>query len=556
MSLIVKLKFENDTRRITVNPDFTFDSLVELATKLFQTTEKLSFKYQDEDSDFITISSDLELAEAIKVHQQLGKRGLFLHVFKDTAPSNPPPASPAPNTINRVPEENMPWTSAFSQTGIQEFIQTLFRQGQVNFQELGAFFQSLNLSPEKLNSQNLQNTLDEVMKSFTNFQLSSQPPTPSQPQRRPSNGKEEVKESNGKEEVKEEAKESSVKPIHRGILCDGCGKTPIEGKRFKCTVCPDYDLCDACKIKPNIHPGHGFSEIAAPKVVHYHVTCDGCRKTPIEGIRYKCNVCSDYDLCEACKAKPNIHPGHAFSEISVPKALHFRVTCDGCNMHPIQGKRFKCDVCSNYDLCESCKARSGIHDPSHTFSEMTPRYCPRFRRGWQRSSQSNLMARYVCDVTMADGSTIPVGSSFTKVWRMRNEGEVAWPEKTHLSFVCGDRLSASSPVLPTIQPGSEVDISVDMVAPQAPGKYVAYFRLITPEGQRFGQKIWIDVNVVEKPEEPKKPAPEEAKKEEPQLKLPEVQVLLDMGFTDEQLLLQVLKQVNFDISRALEVLLQ
>ena len=32
---------------------------------------------------------------------------------------------------------------------------------------------------------------------------------------------------------------------HNGVICDGCSESNIE-RRFKCTVCPDYDLCLKC----------------------------------------------------------------------------------------------------------------------------------------------------------------------------------------------------------------------------------------------------------------------------------------------------------------------
>jgi len=41
--------------------------------------------------------------------------------------------------------------------------------------------------------------------------------------------------------------------VHHGITCDGCQMSPITGLRFKCRVCPDYDLCEACEAK-NGHP--------------------------------------------------------------------------------------------------------------------------------------------------------------------------------------------------------------------------------------------------------------------------------------------------------------
>lgn len=52
------------------------------------------------------------------------------------------------------------------------------------------------------------------------------------------------------EEVREE--------VHEGVVCDGCNAQHyITGNRFKCTVCPDFDLCTNCESKgthPQDHP--------------------------------------------------------------------------------------------------------------------------------------------------------------------------------------------------------------------------------------------------------------------------------------------------------------
>lgn len=43
--------------------------------------------------------------------------------------------------------------------------------------------------------------------------------------------------------------------------------------------------------------------------IHPHVTCDGCNTT-LKGNRYKCLICPDFDLCERCEGeqKHNEHP--------------------------------------------------------------------------------------------------------------------------------------------------------------------------------------------------------------------------------------------------------
>ena len=51
-------------------------------------------------------------------------------------------------------------------------------------------------------------------------------------------------------------------------------------------------------------------------VEHSGVTCDGCNMRPIVGARYKCVKCDDYDLCQKCE-DDNLHP-HNMIKIKKP----------------------------------------------------------------------------------------------------------------------------------------------------------------------------------------------------------------------------------------------
>jgi len=194
-------------------------------------------------------------------------------------------------------------------------------------------------------------------------------------------------------------------------------------------------------------------------------------------------------------------------------AVEHPALCDHCDER-IVGIRFKCNVCPDYDLCETCEKLGGVHDKSHCFLKIhnsfelmklrqpgpalqqAPPKCP-YLSG-RCHQQQRYWSRYVKDVTIEDGTRLPAGMKFVKVWRLKNNGSAAWPEGTSLVFVGGDVLSSGDSVrVPPVAPGEEVDISVDMVAPKKPSRYISNWRLSTAEGARFGHRVWVDVAVDE-----------------------------------------------------------
>lgn len=63
--------------------------------------------------------------------------------------------------------------------------------------------------------------------------------------------------------VEDSAEQQDSDTAHPGVVCDGCEKH-IFGIRFKCVVCPDFDLCMTCETK-GMHKEHEMLRIATPR---------------------------------------------------------------------------------------------------------------------------------------------------------------------------------------------------------------------------------------------------------------------------------------------------
>ena len=58
----------------------------------------------------------------------------------------------------------------------------------------------------------------------------------------------------------------SNKIMHFGVKCDQCGKYPIIGCRYKCSVCPNFDYCEECEKKYSHIHNHAFFKISNPSM--------------------------------------------------------------------------------------------------------------------------------------------------------------------------------------------------------------------------------------------------------------------------------------------------
>jgi len=100
---------------------------------------------------------------------------------------------------------------------------------------------------------------------------------------------------------------------------------------------------------------------------------------------------------------------------------------------------------------------------------------------------------------LPDGSKLAPGTVFSKNWRVANCGASKWPAGTRLQHVdgelCGNETCCA---VPQLEPGQQGELCLDnIIAPAESGSYKSFWRLSTADGEKYGDRLWFDVSVVD-----------------------------------------------------------
>lgn len=100
-----------------------------------------------------------------------------------------------------------------------------------------------------------------------------------------------------------------------------------------------------------------------------------------------------------------------------------------------------------------------------------------------------MSAIFINHVTIPPGVILTAGQSFTKTWRVQNNGTCAW-EDYKLVYVRGNRMGGNSPsLMRRVEPGEVIDISLELTAPTYYGMYEGVWQIQSDKNNLVGPEL-------------------------------------------------------------------
>ncbi|KAL4805280.1 hypothetical protein BDV18DRAFT_152661 [Aspergillus unguis] len=323
---------------------------------------------------------------------------------------------------------------------------------------------------------------------------------------------------------------------HHAAICDGC-ESHITGVRHKCLTCPDWDYCSECHLSASeTHPGHRFaplytaiSESLQSHEVHFGVFCDGplckskVRAGYITGVRYKCSVCHDTDLCAKCEIHPsNTHNRtHPMVMLKTPvRSVSVSTVHENMLNKTISPARGRAQKSTSTEISIPVEAKAELLEKvaddevlaieereANKNQPAAPVQTPR------PNTDVEYEAFFVED-NIPDGAVMRPQQVFQKRWKLHNPGPSAWPIGTSVRFVGGDSMfnvdtnhpsslasvtaaMESNKLTEPVEAGQRADFTITLKAPKRTGSAISYWRMKHSNGIPFGHRLWCDVQVRE-----------------------------------------------------------
>jgi len=231
------------------------------------------------------------------------------------------------------------------------------------------------------------------------------------------------------------------------------------------------------------------------EILHLCVTCDGCGKKPLKGIRYKCAVCHDFDYCAKCEEKnKNSHP-HPFIMIRKPERAPLTIQCMIREAMPLLQNNIP-------------------NNNEYKFEEIIPKNINKIEES--PHFNNNINQSIIVDLKELSSECLTSSleikckddtKEMVKSIKMKNNGERSWPKPVYLTCIKEESgiYGPSSSIKLKVEKGKETNVEIKLNCKDVKeGSYVSVWQLQNDKKEFFGQKISLKITIEkEKPLEVK-----------------------------------------------------
>ncbi|KAL6073065.1 Next to BRCA1 protein 1 protein, variant 2 [Balamuthia mandrillaris] len=443
MPVAVKAKYGDDLRRVTVEDAITLEELHALLLSVFGPLPPFSLKYEDEEGDLVSISSDVEVTEALNLasQRQNNTLRLFLSDQQRTAPS-------APSSSSSAASASQPQTSSSTASPL-----------------FAASAATLPLPHHQAeNAAQVLQLAQLLLGQLTSPSLSTTPPSPSSTE---SNTEERVggatATTGGVAPLS--SLEAQLQPLALQLLRSEAMQQALP--QLMSTMLPLFmRTASDPQVLSALLPlvlGSVSSSSSAPS--------SNSTAAPLFQLLPQ--------LFSAVLQPQNNSNNRAQQQQQQPQQQE--------QLYPSLG---------SFPSAPTHTPLSGAQ-PQQNATRTGSTGSRSENDSQQDQNKPKLAARFMEDATYPPGaSCVDARKKFIKAWRVKNEGTTDWHDIS-LSFAGGYNLSALTRVIvPPTKAGDTTLISVPMEAPLEAGNYVGHWRLTTRNGQSFGPRLWMDITVV------------------------------------------------------------
>jgi len=238
--------------------------------------------------------------------------------------------------------------------------------------------------------------------------------------------------------------------------------------------------------------------------LHFGITCDGSNQHPLLGKRYH-KIGQNYDLNETEFVKLKAHEQKKYEVIAFPGAVPVPVNnhiLKELKSRPVLHHGVTCDGSNQHPLVGVRYHKIGHnYDLNEAeFLKLTPSEQKKYeiisRPGATPVPVNNTPdCVFVRDITIPDGQVFPPGKRFRKTWLVKT-GVAGWPAGCILTHICGNKMGLTKGIaLDAQKPHALVEISLDFIAPSHPGEVTSNWRVTDPDGKVFGHTLWSKIVV-------------------------------------------------------------